>query len=181
MGDPADDDPEGAHSLLKYEVILDVLVITLLTSGLDDDHGLLKRLIRRLEGLSRRPLPRRVVIHLCCVTSMSVTGFAVLVAYSQRLASRGGELRLSHVVPAVQAVLARFELPRPIGVYLRVDDAVVTRWAKCDRGRVRGRPSLAPVGTGGPRDDQGDARSDRGPAGMADLAGGGAPQVLERV
>src|SRR4051812_34168612 len=108
-GDPADGGPDWAR-YLRCEVLLDVLVVMILAPCLGDDRALLGPIHRGLVALSLRPLPRRVVVDLSCVATLSLTALAVLVAHALRLEGAGGALRLSHVGPGVRATLDRVRL-----------------------------------------------------------------------
>ena len=76
----------GTH--LRCRVILDVLVVTVLETRLQDEEDC-DRIRSGLQILLEQPLPRRVVLDLRHVTSMSSMAIAVLVTYALRVTRVG--------------------------------------------------------------------------------------------
>ena len=123
---PADDIAIGAGSL-EYEAIQDVLLITPLGPILDGDAAI-DPLRAALVALFERPLPRRVVISLGNVSSLSSRAVGVLVAHFLRLGQAGGALRLCQAHGPVLAALEQIDLPSVVATYATAEDAVLTTW-----------------------------------------------------
>ncbi|MBX6312044.1 MAG: FHA domain-containing protein [Isosphaeraceae bacterium] len=114
--------------VLKYEVIQDVLLITPMESQLDD--GTVTEALRmELHTLFEGPMPRRVVINLERVMSLSSRAVGVLLAHFLRLDRAGGALRLCQANPKILSALDGLRVPILIPLYPTVDDAVLTAWS----------------------------------------------------
>ncbi len=124
---PTLEDEDGT-TLLRYEVIEDVLVITPLIWQLDDPERI-EGIRKALLTLFDQPLPRRVVVNLDCVSSLTGRAVGILLAHHMRLARCGGSLRLCQAQARVGAVLEQIRLPMLVSAYASVDDAVLTAWA----------------------------------------------------
>jgi anti-anti-sigma factor len=125
-GDSAYDEATGEGGL-KCEVIQGVLVVTVLMPALADASavGLLRD---ALVGLMEGTPHRRVVVSLCNVGFLSSAAVGVLVSHMLQLEWAGGGLRLCHILPPVMAVLKKIHLPRLVGTYPTLDEAVLAAW-----------------------------------------------------
>lgn len=119
------DDRHGAA--LRWEIVQESLVVTLLNSHLEDDPAI-DDLRTELAELMERSLPRRVVIDLKHVATISGTAVGVLVAHHFVLTSMGGGLRLCQASPIVGALLDRIHLTVVVDVFPDVDEAVLVTW-----------------------------------------------------
>lgn len=112
---------------LRYEVIQDVLVMTILTPDLNDETTVAP-LRAEVQALFESPLPRRVVLNLESVTYLSSRAVGMILAHYQRLDRAGGKLRLCHVRPKVLPTLEQMRLPTLIDLYPTIDEALLDSW-----------------------------------------------------
>ncbi|MFO0960992.1 MAG: FHA domain-containing protein [Isosphaeraceae bacterium] len=122
---PSPDDDRA----FKAESIEDVLIVTPLTSELDDEDAvgpLREGLLALFEGSHK---PHRLVINLDHVHSLSSRAIAMLLAHNLRLERAGGALRLCQPSARVLVLLEHVRVPALVNVHAALEDAVLTAWA----------------------------------------------------
>ncbi|GIW87128.1 MAG: hypothetical protein KatS3mg108_1452 [Isosphaeraceae bacterium] len=71
----------------------------------------------------------RLVIDLQYVSTLPNRALGIILARALELQRQGGGLRLAHPNPALRAHLDWLRVPELIGVYTRVEDAILTSWS----------------------------------------------------
>jgi anti-anti-sigma factor len=131
--DDANAEVEDLEGRLRYEVTDDVLIVTPLSSHLDDESTV-GPLRAGLLALYERRLPRRVVIDLSRVVHLSSSAIALFVAHHVRLERSGGMLRLCEVHARVLAVMQEIRLPMVVDIFPDRDEAILSSWTHRDAG-----------------------------------------------
>lgn len=114
---------------LKSEVIEGVLVVTPLAATIEDE-ATIAPLRDGLNALLDSTLPRRVVMNLDRVGTLSSRAVGMIVAHSLRLERLGGSIRLCQPSAPVLALLEHIRLPMLVEVFTNLDDAVLSSWER---------------------------------------------------
>ena len=113
---------------LAYEVIDDVLKITILPADLNDEPEV-GPVRYQLLVLSERPaMPNRVVIDLGRVKYLSSRAVGVLLAHFQRITRAGGAMRLCCVHPNIATVLDQMRVPMLLDIFPTAEEALGEPW-----------------------------------------------------
>jgi anti-anti-sigma factor len=117
----------GPTRPIRCQVIEDTVVVTPLNSHVVEEldvEALRQELLEQLDKV----LPRRVVVNLQHVISLSGAAVGMLVAHHLRLDRVGGALRLSAANSRVAMTIDQIRLPLLLEVYPTVDEAVLAVW-----------------------------------------------------
>lgn len=127
----AEYDSDDALRCVRIEIVEDILVVTPLSSHLDEE-ATVGPLRAGLFALHERAVPRQVVVDMSRVTHVSSLGIGVLLAHNLRLDRSGGAMRLCALQPRVQAILEEVRLPMLIDTLPTRDEAVLSSWSRED-------------------------------------------------
>jgi anti-anti-sigma factor len=138
LRDPEDeaDDPDAApvpeegegERPFKVEVVEDVLILSPTSYKLEGDarlDALREALVELLDGHG----PRRVVVNLVRVGTLSSRAIGLFLAHALRLERLGGTLRLAQPSAPVMALLEGVRLPMLVEVFPTLDEAVLATWS----------------------------------------------------
>jgi anti-anti-sigma factor len=119
--------PVGRRAL-NCEVIDDVMVVTILSSDLNEEETVSPVRYELRTLLEEEKLPSRMVIDMGNTRYLSSRAVGVLLAHYQGLDRKGASMRVCGVSKEIKPVLDQMRLSMLIDIYPTVEEAVKTPW-----------------------------------------------------